>query len=461
MKLDRKPYSPPSVKPMFMTSMGKHSVFSISSSAREDDAEEIASLMAEYGSPLMIVDEEALRKNYRSFRGLFTASGIRTSIGYSIKTNYLPALVSVLKDEGAEAEVVSGMEYSLARALGYPGDRIIFNGPFKTRDELERAISEGALINIDGFQEIDTIDALAKEMGTIARIGIRVNFKSGPASWSKFGFSHESGDTTLALKRIAQKTSISLEAVHNHSGTFNVEPKVYRDAASVLIETVRRAQALGLAPTKLDFGGGFPSMNKLKPGFDVPGGSGNIGENLKDFSEALLNRVGRSKSLFGEAGPEVILEPGRAIVDTAVRMACTVVATKNIPGQGRAMIIDAGVNVLPTAYWYDHDLNPTKGEDASVQVGLETVTVYGPLCMQIDVVREKALLPPLSTGDHLIVGNVGAYCLSQSMQFIQPRPAIVIQTENGFELVRRRETWRDIFALDTIPDHVRDPDASL
>ena len=81
--------------------------------------------------------------------------------------------------------------------------------------------------------------------------------------------------------------------------------------------------------------------------------------------------------------------------------------------------------------------------------------VYGPLCMQTDKLRTQALLPELEVGDPLAIGNVGAYCHSQSMQFINTRPATVLTGAHGTELIRRRETWRDVFALDWVPDRLR------
>ena len=88
-------------------------------------------------------------------------------------------------------------------------------------------------------------------------------------------------------------------------------------------------------------------------------------------------------------------------------------------------------------------------------MGSKSVSIFGPLCMQIDVLRERALLPPMELGDPLVVSNVGAYCLTQSMQFIQPRPAVVLIGTDKIELIRRRETREDIFSLDIMPSRLR------
>ncbi|MFQ6111030.1 MAG: diaminopimelate decarboxylase, partial [Nitrospinota bacterium] len=331
---------------------------------------------------------------------------------------------------------------------------IIFNGPYKSRDELEAALGEGALVNIDGFDELAAVTQVATGLGRAARVGIRVNFSQGLNPWTKFGFNYENGDAVRALERIAATPQLSLEALHNHGGTFVVEPKVYGYAASRLIDLTRRARALGLRPTLLDFGGGFPSGNRLKPQFDVPGGSVFEGKFLAPFAEAILRRVSRARHLF-DGNATVVIEPGRALVDTAVLLACTVVATKEIPGQPPAVVVDAGVNVLPTAYWYDHAVEPAREPPDEASARLRPVNIYDPLCMQIDVLRERVLLPRLKVGSRLLFSHVGAYCMTQSMQFIQPRPAVVLLGPDGPSLVRRRETWQDVFALDHVPERLR------
>lgn len=174
---------------------------------------------------------------------------------------------------------------------------------------------------------------------------------------------------------------------------------------------------------------------------------------LFPFSEAVCGPVSRAADLF-DGPPVVVLEPGRALVDSAMQLACTVVAKKDIPGQGPAVIVDAGVNLVPTAYWYDHWVEAGSGT-ADDDGDSRRVNIYGPLCMQIDVLRERVPLPPMDLGDPLVINNVGAYCLTQSMQFIQPRPAVVLVGEGGEDVIRRRETWRDIFALDSVPARLR------
>jgi diaminopimelate decarboxylase len=414
----------------------------------------VPKLIKQFGSPLFIVSEARLRDDYRNFLKSFTRREVQTQIAYSVKTNYLPSICAIMRQEGAWAEIVSGMELDLAQSLGFPGRETLFNGPHKTREELEPAIAAGVLIIADNFAELDALEQLAKAQNRKIKIGIRSSFQYGANAWTKFGFNIDNGDAQRALERIAASRHLDLDLLHNHCGTFVLMQDLYAQSIAKLIGLARRCQALGLKPTKVDVGGGFPSANNLKPEFDVPGGSRRSGDFWSSYAEVICRPLEKAKELFG-GRPTLVLEPGRAIVDGAVQLACTVLAKKKIPGQGAAIIVDAGVNLVPTAVYYDHGVSAVNGaKAASADRGL--VDVFGPLCMQSDRLRAQAQLPALEVGDHLLVSDVGAYCHTQSMQFIQTRPATVLVGERGPEVIRRRETWRDVFALDSIPERLRD-----
>ena len=451
-------YEPPLLEPLPFLAVAKHGAKHIH--AAQDDSIDYQALQREYGSPLYVISEDRLRQDFRAFRQAFTRPGIDTRIAYSVKTNYLPAVCSILFEEGGWAEIVSGMEYELVRALGVPGEEVIFNGPHKTHAELTRALSEGAIVNIDNFDELAAVEQIADSIDVQARIGIRVSFRYGMRPWTKFGFSDDNNDCQTALERIARHPKLQLELLHNHSGTFLLVHDVYANAADRLIDVARRARNLGLAPTMIDMGGGFPSINTLKPAFDFPGGSSRGADYLMKYADVICGRLQKARDLFG-GKPQLILEPGRAIVDASTQLACTVVAMKDIAGQGRAVIVDAGTNLVPTACYYDHNIDadaPASGQPGDLE---KPVGIYGPLCMQSDMLRERVLLPTLGVGDSLLVSNVGAYCHTQSSQFIQPRPATILLGPDGPELIRTRETWKDVFALDRIPDRLRSSDSSF
>lgn len=453
--LDLKTYVPPRITPLPFIAFTKHCTRLPGPASLEPDDEFVPTeLVAQYGSPLFVVSEQRLRADFRKFLRAFSDPHVDTCVAYSVKTNYLPAVCSIVRSEGAWAEVVSGMEYELARSLGFPPGEIIFNGPHKTRMELERALREGALVNIDNFDELDAVERIAATLAAPARIGVRISFHHGAMPWTKFGFSDDNGDSLRALERIARNRQLRLELLHNHCGTFVLVHSLYAMAADRLIGLAKRARALGLAPHMIDFGGGFPSANVLRPEYDLAGGSVRAGDFWGGYAAEICSRLVKAKGVFG-GRPTLILEPGRAVVDACTQLLCTVVATKSVDKSEDAVILDAGVNLVPTACYYDHGVSRVAGAGGTSHQRHKAVSVFGPLCMQSDRLRESVALPPLRAGDIVRVSHVGAYCHTMSMQFIQTRPATVLIGPDGPELIRRREAWRDVFRLDELPARLR------
>lgn len=401
------------------------SINSADTAARPD----VHALLRDFGSPLFIVSEAALRGGYRNFHAAFAAVDLHPRIAYSYKTNYLPAVCAILHQEGAGAEVVSGMEYALARSLGVAADSIVFNGPGKAHGELKAALRDGALVVIDGFDELEAAAEIARGMqaatGRKARIGLRIDLGL-TGEWSRFGFAKH--DMARALARVAQTPALSLELLHHHAGIDHRDPAPYARAAAELLRFSREARDFGHQPQAIDIGGGFPSNLPLQP-----------------FAEAVAGVFAM------EDGADLVAEPGRVLVDPAVHLACTVMAAKEIPGGGRAVVTDAGVNVLSNmCRRVARPLSAVGVEGAPVPTG-----VFGPLCMPEDRLAEAALLPPLKPGDVLMVAEAGAYTLSQATEFSQPRPAAVLVGPAGVELIREREDWHDVIAPAILPERLR------
>lgn len=449
-----KPYSPPRISQLPFIAFTKHFTPELRPASEGQAEYDARQLVAEHGTPLFVISERRLREDFRKFRSTFTHPHFDTRIAYSVKTNYLPAVCAILRSEGAWAEVVSGMEYELCRSLGFQPSEIIFNGPHKTKDELTRALGEGSLVTIDHFEELAKVEQIARTLSAPARIGMRISFRYGAAPWTKFGFSDDNGDSQQALERIARNRKLRLELLHNHCGTFVLSHSLYAMSAERLIGLAKRARALGIKPRMVDFGGGYPSSNTLRPEYDFPGGSIRVGDFWAPYAAEICSRLAKTKELFG-GRPTLVLEPGRAVVDACTELLCTVVAKKSIDKNEDAIFLDAGVNLVPTACYYDHPLSRASIVNGSRYLRNRTVKVFGPLCMQSDRLRESAVLPPLEVGEIVQISHVGAYCHTQSMQFIQTRPATVLIGPGEAQLVRRRETWRDVFALDQLPARLR------
>lgn len=443
--INRKPYQKPSIRRISFADLEKtKGAYLKGRAAIEIDGQTIRKLLSDYGSPLYVVSEKKLRHSYRTLYGAFAQRYPQTIIAYSYKTNYLSGICAILHQEGAWAEVVSGFEYEMARRLGVKGENIIFNGPYKKPAEVGRAFADGALVNLDSADDCRTAEQAAETLGRQVKIGIRVNMQLNYPAWDKFGFGLENEQAFEICRHLTGHKYLRLTGLHCHVGTYVIDLAIYRRAIENLLKlAVRIRESLGIELTYLDIGGGFPSANTLQAQL-MPGET--ITPTPDQYAEVVCDTLQEGVKFFDEP-PRLIMEPGRSVVDESMSLLSRVVAVKERENGSRFAIIDAGVNLLPTAYYYKHAIS----SDRDASQGMEQIDVFGPLCMQIDVIRKGAMLPIVHTGDILTIKNVGAYNFSQSMPFIFTRPAVVLIHEGTVELLRRAETFDDIKGLECVP----------
>jgi len=410
----------------------------------------VSQLIERFGSPLFVFSEHTLRRTYREVHRAFALRYPKVQLAWSYKTNYLDAVCRVFHDEGAWAEVVSEVEYGMARRLGIPGHKILFNGPYKPEPALRTAIEEGAHIHIDHHDELYTVEKIARELGRKLPVTLRINMDTGiQPRWDRFGFNYDNNEALTAIRRLHAGGHLVLEGLHAHIGTFMLDPQAYAKGAAKLAQLALAAKRdTGVAVKTIDLGGGLPSRATLHgqygPGADTK-------PPVDDYAEAITGAL-LAAGFPQDELPTLLLESGRALVDEAGFMVTRVVGNKRLANGTRAVIVDAGVNVLFTSFWYRHDVLPADDRGGM----LEETVVYGPLCMNIDVVRPSVLLPPLEAGDALVFRPVGAYNVTQSMQFIRLRPAIVMIGENKeVDLIRRAEELDDLKGPELLPERLR------
>lgn len=438
-------YSKPSIvkigNPLYL----KHGTSSQNYQFIRDSIEGVAisDLIEQFGSPLFVFSKPVLQQKFRDAKKAMEAVYPNVKFGWSYKTNYLNAICKTFHDEGAWAEVVSEFEYEKARALGIPGSEIIFNGPYKSAKSLQRAIEENAQIHIDHLDEISDIEEIAKSLNKVVKIGIRINFNAGiyPA-WSRFGFNLESGQASAAVARILRSSHLKISGIHSHIGTFVTDAEAYGRAILKMIDFMQEIENLTNYELEfLDIGGGFASKSHLKTSYQAPEISV---PSIEDYAKA----VGKSlKTLASRANPpKLILELGRHLVDEAGFLITSVVADKLLCDGRRSYVLDAGVNLLYTSSWYKFKIE-LESETTGIK---EPSILFGPLCMNIDVVDEAILLPRLKRFQRLILSPVGAYNITQSMQFIQYRPAVVmIDADSKVSVIRRAENLEDINQMES------------
>ncbi len=452
----RKPWQRPAITAHRVGILNKFGATHFHKFLERIDGVELAHLLHLHGSPLFVLSERRLRENVRRLRRAFLTRYPAVKIGWSYKTNYLNAVCSVMHQEGSLAEVVSEYEYQRARALGVPGRGILFNGPHKPRHILEVAVAEGARIHIDHLDEVYVLEAVAKAQGKVVDVAIRLNFDTGYTEpWSRFGFNVENGQAMDAARRIVAGRQLRLRGLHSHIGTYILDTRAYASQARIMTSFMEAVELqTGCTIDSLDLGGGFASMIALQGSYLPPD---QVVPTFDQYAEAIttvLLEATAAREAKGKPRPTLILETGRALVDDAEILVTSVIANKRLADGRRGVVVDAGVNLLFTANWYNHEVRPTR-----MLEGLpEESVLYGPLCMNIDVVRQSVMLPPLDAGEPLVISPVGAYNNTQWMQFIGYRPAIVMVGEDAtVHVVRAAENLESVAGLESLPPRLKTP----
>ncbi len=413
------------------------------------DGVKVDDLIEQYGSPVYVFSERTIRKAMEDIKRAFSLRYQKVQMAWSYKTNYLDSICRIFHKEGSWAEVVSGFEYDKAIRNGVKGENILFNGPAKSALELEKAARNGSFIHIDHFDELFMLSDICMSKNIEARVAIRVNMDIGIyPKWDRFGLNYENGEAWDAINRIMNNPKLKLMGLHTHIGTYIMSVDAYRIAASKLAELACSiAQKFDHYISYIDMGGGFASKNTLR-------GAYLSGEDttpsFEEYAEAITSAIINSQ-IKPDKLPTLILETGRALIDNAGSIAGSVLANKRLSDGRRATIVDVGVNLLFTAFWYDHKIHPVSNHSGLV----EETTIYGPLCMNIDVLRPSLMFPSLKRGDRFVITRTGAYNNTQWLQFITTRPNVVLIDQNRkVHLIRRAETLEDVAANEFIPEYL-------
>jgi len=417
---------------------------------KEIDGLAVRSLMEKYGSPLFLLSEKKLRETYRTAYQAFSSRYPKVQFAWSYKTNYLNAVCRIFHQEGAWAEVVSGFEYDKALFNDVPGNKILFNGPLKTEEELKKAIDNQSVVHLDHFDELFGLIRLTDRMKKKVRVAIRINMDTGIfPKWDRFGFSYENHEAWRAIEFIIKSDHLDLVGLHTHIGTYILSTQAYRIAAQKMSTlAIDVSTSYGHMVQYLDLGGGFASANTLKGAYHT---AADVVPSFDAYADAVTSVI-LQQNWPGGNPPHLFLETGRALVDDAGYLLSTVKATKRLPDGRRALILDAGVNMLFTSFWYDLEVLP--GEETTSSS--DETDIVGPLCMNIDVIRKNLNYPLLEPGDPVVIPRIGAYNMTQWLQFITYRPPVYLIDENAnVHLIRRGEDLQYLQELENIPDHLK------
>jgi len=258
---------------------------------------------------------------------------------------------------------------------------------------------------------------------------------------TKFGMSIENGEVESACSVIARSKYLDFKGFHIHLGTQQLGVTPYLKAIEMLVKLAERVlRSSGLQTEVLDLGGGFPASGIREITSETKRG---VQVSLRRYAAEISKYLQQKVEDRGLLKPMMIVEPGRAIVSSPVILLTKVVAKKNATPARDWIIVDAGLNVLPEAEYYVHQMRPSV-----TRTGGGLVNVAGPLCMAEDCLGFGRRLGNVKEGDIIAVLDAGAYSLSLSWQFVKPRPAVCLLHRDKVKLIRRRETIRDVLSLD-------------
>lgn len=407
--------------------------------------EQYQALSEKLGTSFYIFHEKKVEENMRSFYESFVKRYPNVVIGYSYKTNYLPYLCNQMLRLGAYAEVVSRLEYDLALAIGQPPEQIIFNGPLKTYADLCLALDYGSIVNIDSFYELCHIQNYCLEHpNETVKVGLRVNFDLSDGSQSplqngyevsRFGFCVENGNVERAIEQLKQVKNVRVAGLHGHFST-NRSLRVYQKITENLCSLAKKYFADSLE--YIDVGGGmYGEIPHTFPMQDIP--------SFDDYAQVICEIMIREWS--DSNYPQLILEPGIALVANAFQFVCQVIDVKENNGE-KFVLVDGSVhNIKPTMHRYNLPIQIISSQHLSQ---LDLYHVVGYTCMEKDYLLHdhSGWLPAL--GDFIVFEHVGAYTIVFNPPFIKERPAVVVSDGEQFYLIRRKESFDDFFSKDVL-----------
>jgi len=383
------------------------------------------------GTPCYVYSAGAIREQYRLLRGAM--GNLDARLHYSVKANSSIAILELLRELGAGLDIVSGGELFRALKAGYSGRDIVFSGVGKTRREMEEALEAQVLLfNVESEQELTVLDSVAKRLGVIAPVALRVNpevLVDTPHPYTRTG---EKGmkfgipfDEALAVAKVAAKLkSVNLRGLDMHVGSQISQFAPYEVGVQRLLHLrgeIERDTKIRLE--YLDIGGGLAVTYDEERPVDVG-----------QFGEAI-------GALVGGSGLKIMLEPGRFLVGNAGVLLTRVLYRKRSGGK-EFIIADAGMTDLlrPSHYNAYHRIEAVK------PTGKTTVAdVVGPICESGDFLALDRQIDDAQPGDLLAVQSTGAYGFVMSSNYnSRPRAAEVLVDGAKFAVITRRESYDDL-----------------
>ncbi|OWU85417.1 diaminopimelate decarboxylase [Oceanicola sp. 22II-s10i] len=398
-------------------------------------------IAAAVGTPFYVYSTATLTRHFRLFDEAL--EGMPHLVCYAMKAASNQAILKTLAELGAGMDVVSGGEYARAVAAGVPGDRIVFSGVGKTREEMRAALTGGIRqFNVESEPEMRALSEVAVSLGVKAPITIRVNPDVDAETHAKIATGKSENKFGIPISRAravyaeaAALPGIDVVGIDVHIGSQLTKLAPYRNAFLKVAELTDALRADGHDIRRLDLGGGlgipYTRDNEAPP---LPIEYGNL-----------------IKEILGDKGCEIEIEPGRLVVGNAGLLVSEVIYVKE--GEDRRfLILDAAMNDLirPAMYDAHHDIEPV----VEPAPGTERIAydIVGPVCESGDTFAKGRHMTPLSDGDLVAFRSAGAYGAVMSSEY-NSRPLIpeVLVKGDQFAVIRERPSFDEMIKRDTIP----------
>ena len=402
----------------------------------------ITEIAAAVGTPFYVYSQATLTRHFRVFDEAL--NGMNHLICYAMKANSNIAILKILGDLGAGMDVVSGGEYLRAKAAGISGDKIVFSGVGKTREEMALAIKNGIRqFNVESEAELKVLNEVALSLGAKAPITLRVNPDVDAKTHAKIATGKSENKFGIPISKAQEVYSIaaSMEAidvvgidVHIGSQLTDLEP--FRLAYKKVAELTKVLRQDGHNIRRLDLGGGlgipYESSNQSPP---LP----------EDYAKVIHETV-------GDLDCEIEIEPGRLLTGNAGLMVSSVIYNKS--GEGRDfMIVDAAMNDLirPALYEAYHEIIPVIESTENSET--QDYDIVGPVCETGDTFANKRALTPVADGEMVAFRSAGAYGAVMASEY-NTRPLIpeILVHGDQFSIIRDRPSIEAIIKRDIIPD---------
>ena len=407
-------------------------------------AEDVAipDIVASVGAPFYVYSTATLTRHFQLFDDAL--AGMDHLVCYAMKAASNQAILQTLAKLGAGMDVVSGGEYARARAAGVPGERIVFSGVGKTRDEMRLALTGGIRqFNVESEPEMAVLSAVANELGVQAPITIRVNPDVDAKTHAKIATGKSENKFGIPISRArevyaqaAALPGIDVIGIDVHIGSQLTQLEPFELAYQKVAELTETLRADGHNIRRLDLGGGL----------GIPYTRSNESPPLPTDYGAMVKRV------LGHLNCEIEIEPGRLIAGNAGILVSQVIYVKE--GEDRKfLILDAAMNDLirPAMYEAHHDIDPV----IEPQAGAERAKydVVGPVCESGDTFAKGREMAQMNAGDLVAFRSAGAYGAVMSSEY-NTRPLIPEVMVNGseFAVIRSRPSFDEIINRDTIPE---------